>query len=69
MGDPGRDVQDSVAERVDLAAGQRRVVVESDELGPGNQVGGDQHGLEPGGVLGLRPAGYLESFAWCPRRA
>ena len=34
-GDPGGDVQDPVAERGDLAAGQVSAVGEADELGPG----------------------------------
>ena len=33
-------MQHAVAERVDLAAGQRRGVVEAEELGPGDQVDG-----------------------------
>ena len=49
-GDAGCDVQDPVAEGVDLAAGQLRGVGESDQLGPGNQVSGGQDDLEPGGV-------------------
>ena len=36
--------------QVDLAAGQLRGVGECDQLGPGNQVGGGQDDLEPGGV-------------------
>ena len=49
-GDAGRDVQDPVAESVDLAAGQLGGVGESDELGPGDQIGGGQDDLQPGGV-------------------
>ncbi len=49
-GDSGGDVQDSVAEGVDLAAGQLWGVGEGDELGPGDQVGGGQDDFEPGGV-------------------
>ena len=58
-GDAGCDVQDPVAEGVDLAAGQLRGVGESDQLGPGNQVSGGQDDLQPGSI-GLKiVAGYL----------
>jgi hypothetical protein len=63
--DVGGDVQDAVAERGDLAAGQFRDVGEGDDLGPGDQVGGGQDDLEPGGVLVPRPACYLESLPAC----
>ena len=49
-GDAGCDVQNPVAEGRDLDAGQLGCVGESDELGPGDQVGGGQDDLEPGGV-------------------
>ena len=49
-------VQHPVAERGDLAAGQRRHVREADQLGPADQVGGGEHGLQPGAVLLLAPA-------------
>ena len=49
-GDPGGDVQDPVAERMDLAAGQYRGVVEGDQLGPGDQVDRGEHDLQPGSV-------------------
>ena len=49
-GDAGRDVQDPVTEGVDLAAGQLGGVGEPDQLGPGDQVSGSQHDLQPGGV-------------------
>ena len=38
-GDAGRDVQDPVAERFDLAARQVGMVGEPDEFGPGDQIG------------------------------
>ncbi len=49
-GDAGGDVQDPVAEGVDLAAGQLWAVGEGDEFGPGDQVGGGQDDFQPGGV-------------------
>ena len=49
-GDAGRHMQHPVAEGVDLAAGQLGGVGEPDQLGPGDQVSGSQHDLQPGGV-------------------
>lgn len=49
-GDAGRDVQHPVADGGDLAAGQIGVVGEADQLRSGDQVGGGQDGLAPGGV-------------------
>jgi hypothetical protein len=49
-GDAGRNMQDPVAEGVDLAAGQFGDVGESDELGPGDQIGGCQDDFQPGGI-------------------
>lgn len=49
-GDAGRHVQHPVAESVDLAAGQFRGAGESDELGPGDQIGGGQDDFQPGGI-------------------
>ena len=43
-------MQDPVAERGDLAAGQVGFVGEADEFAPGDQVGRGQHDLQPGGV-------------------
>ena len=43
-------VQDSVAQRGDLGAGQRGLVTEADQAGPGDQVSGGQHDFQPGGV-------------------
>ena len=50
--EPGGHVQDAVAERGDLAAGNGRVVGEADELRPRDEIGGSEHALEPGVVLG-----------------
>ena len=55
-GDPGCDVEDSVAERLDFAAGECGAVGETDLLGPGDQVDRGQHDLEPGSVLIPGPA-------------
>ena len=49
-GDTGGGVQDPVAERGDLAAGQLGDVGESDEFGPGDQVCCCQDDFEPGGI-------------------
>jgi hypothetical protein len=58
-GDAGGDVQDSVTERGDLGAGQAEVGAESDEPAPGDQVGGGQRDLQPGGVGVKRMAGQV----------
>jgi len=50
--EPGGHVQDAVAERGDLAAGDGRVVGEADELRLCDEIGGSEHALEPGVVLG-----------------
>src|SRR4029077_13114984 len=55
-GELGGHMQDPVAEGGDLAAGQRRHVREADQLGPADQVGGGEHGLQPGTVLRPAPA-------------
>ena len=47
-GDPGGDVQDTVAEGRDLAAGEFGGVGEADRLGPGDQIDGGEHDFEPG---------------------
>jgi len=47
-GDPGGDVQQPVAQCLGFAAGE--LAVEQGGLGPGDQVGGQQGELEPGGV-------------------
>ena len=49
-GDAGGNVQDPVAERFDLAARQVGVVGESDEFGPGDQIGCGHDDFEPGRV-------------------
>ncbi len=51
-------MQDPVAERGDLVAGQRRHVREADQLGP-DQVSGGEHGLQPGAIFLLAPAGQV----------
>ena len=43
-------MQDPVTEGGDLGAGQPGLVGESDEPGPGDQIGGSQDDFEPGGV-------------------
>lgn len=58
-GDSGGHVQDTVAEGIDFAAGQIRVIGEADQLGPGNQVGGRGDDLEPGGVRVETVAGQI----------
>ena len=58
-GDTGGDVQDPVAECGDLAAAQCGVVGESDEAGPGDQVGGGQHDFPAGGVGSEGVAGQV----------
>src|SRR5680860_426428 len=45
------DVQYTVTESGHLASGQGGLVGEADQFGPGDQVDGGEHGLEPGGVL------------------
>jgi len=68
-GDAGRDVQDPVAKGGDFAAGQLGGVGESDQLGPGDQIGGGQDDLQPG-CVGLKiMTGYLELLIGCPPRA
>ncbi len=49
-GDAGRDVQDPVAERGDLHAGEFGLGGESDQTGPGDEIGGGQDDLLPGGI-------------------
>jgi hypothetical protein len=49
-GDAGGDVQDPVAERVDLAGGQVGVLGEADQLCPGDQICCGEDDFEPGGV-------------------
>src|SRR5204863_9156231 len=58
-GELGGGVQHPVAERGDLAAGQRGQVREADQLGPADQVGGGQHGLQPGIILLPAAAGQV----------
>ncbi len=58
-GELGGGVQHPVAEGGDLAAGQRRHVREADQLGPADQVGGGEHGLQPGTVFLPAPAGQV----------
>jgi len=67
-GELGCGMQDPVAERGDLAAGQRRDVCEADQLGPADQVGGGQHGFQSGAVFLLAPAGQVPQ-AGCLRLA
>ena len=43
-------MQDAVAERVDLAAGQLGMVGEADQLCPGDQIGCGQDDFQPGSV-------------------
>jgi hypothetical protein len=62
-GDAGGHVQDPVAERLNLAAGQLGVVGESDEFGPGNQIGCGQDDFEPGRV-GLKGIVKLFALVW-----
>jgi hypothetical protein len=52
-GDPGSDVQQSVAQRLRFDVGG--VVVEECGLGPGNQVRGGRGELDPGGVDRVLP--------------
>lgn len=50
-GDSGGGVQDHVPERGDLCSADAGVVLVGDELGPGKQVIGDHHHLQPRLVL------------------
>ena len=68
-GDAGGHVQDPVTERGDLGAGQAGVGAESDESAPGDQVGGGQDDLQPGGVGVKGVARYLELTQSCSERA
>ena len=43
-------MQDPVAEGVDLAVGQIRLLGEADQFGPGHQIGGGQDDFQPGGI-------------------
>jgi hypothetical protein len=63
----GGGVQHPVAERGDLAPGQRRRLREADQLGPADQVGG-QHGLQPGAVSAHPRLGRLRRPAASPSR-
>src|SRR5258705_4744901 len=47
-------MQDPVAEGVDLAGGQIRLLGEADQFRPGHQIGGGQDDFQPGGI-GLGP--------------
>jgi hypothetical protein len=58
-GQSGGNVQDLVAEGVDLAAGDDGVVGEAGELRPADQVGAGQDDFEPGVVLGAVVAGQV----------
>ena len=58
-GDAGGDVQDPVAEGVDLAAGQGGGVGEADLLGPADQVDRGEDDFEPGVVLAPGTAGQV----------
>ena len=49
-GDAGGDVQDPVAEGVDLARGQIRLLGEADQFGPGHQICCGQDDFQPCGV-------------------
>src|SRR6266516_1267029 len=68
-GELGGGVQHPVPEGGDLTAGQRRHVREADQLGPADQVGGGEHGLQPGTVFLPAPACWRcrsSSPATCP---
>ena len=58
-GDPGRGVQQPVAQRLGLGAVQLSLVGQEHGLGEGEQVGGDQRELEPDLVDVLVPAGQV----------
>ena len=49
-GDAGGHVQDTVAECLDLAAGQSGFIGEADQFGPGDQIGCSQDDFKPRGV-------------------
>jgi len=49
-GDSGGDVQDPVAERVDLTCAQIGVVKEADQFGPRHQICCRQDDFQPGSV-------------------
>ena len=59
VGEAGGDVQDAVAERGDLAAGECGDVGEADLFGPADQVDRGQYDLEPGLVLVEGSAGEV----------
>ena len=64
---PRRGVHDAVSEVGDLAVGQVGLVVEADQFGPGDQIGGGQHAFQPGVVLGHFFAGQVTqpmALAW-----
>lgn len=59
------DVQQPVAQCLWLGSGQGRKIVQEDRLGPGEQVGGEHDGGQPGGVDGERPAGEAAQAGVC----
>lgn len=52
-------VQDPVAERGDLGAGQAALAAKADESGPGDQIGCGQDDFQPGAVGVKRMAGQV----------
>ncbi len=54
-------MQDAVAGRFDLTAGDGRVIREADELRPGDEVHRGEHAFESGFVLGCLLAGRFLS--------
>ena len=54
MDDPGGGVEQPVAQL--LRFGLRQGTVQQDRLGPGDQVGGGDRELQPGGIDAAQPA-------------